>query len=303
MIEIDILERLTTSCLIDGSPCDGIDMVIKYLDSQSKIDAMMMDFLDASRSTAAPQGRRTGGRTGRGGGRTGEPMCRVGGRTGEQDNQGGGRCNIANGGVDKVSDFFMIIAQQLQNLLLTILAQVGNHASNTQGDDFDGKGGAIAYTRDMSGCGDHQKEDFKAWMREELCLNNKMQKLESEFWYHAMVGADHAAYTDQFHELARLVVHLVTPEKKRIERYFYGIVPQIRGMVETMELTTIQSAILKVEGLTDEAIRNGSLKKNTEKRENNGEPSRDGNVRDDNKRSRTGRAFATITNPVRKEYT
>ncbi|GJV72254.1 hypothetical protein Tco_1492249 [Tanacetum coccineum] len=36
---------------------------------------------------------------------------------------------------------------------------------------------------------------------------------------------------------------------------------------------------------------------------NNGEPSRDGNSKDDNKRSRMGRAFATITNHVRKEYT
>ncbi|GKE17710.1 putative reverse transcriptase domain-containing protein [Tanacetum coccineum] len=54
--------------------------------------------------------------------------------------------------------------------------------------------------------------------------------------------------------------------------------------------------------LTDEAIRNESLKKNTEKRGNGGEPSRDGNVKDDNKRSKNGRAFATITNPVRKEY-
>ncbi|GKB45855.1 hypothetical protein Tco_0896608 [Tanacetum coccineum] len=61
--------------------------------------------------------------------------------------------------------------------------------------------------------------------------------------------------------------------------------------------------ILKAGVLTDEAIRNGALKKNTEKRGNSGEPSRDGNVRDDNKRSRTGRAFATTTNPVRKEYT
>ncbi|GKD26315.1 hypothetical protein Tco_1232529, partial [Tanacetum coccineum] len=64
----------------------------------------------------------------------------------------------------------------------------------------------------------------------------------------------------------------------------------------------ILSAILKARMLTDEAIRNGALKKNNEKRGNNGESGRDGNVRDDNKRSRTGRAFATITNPVRKEY-
>nr|GFA30057.1 putative reverse transcriptase domain-containing protein [Tanacetum cinerariifolium] len=36
---------------------------------------------------------------------------------------------------------------------------------------------------------------------------------------------------------------------------------------------------------------------------NNKEPSRDGNVKDDNNKSRTGKAFATITNTVRKEYT
>nr|GEY10778.1 hypothetical protein [Tanacetum cinerariifolium] len=55
--------------------------------------------------------------------------------------------------------------------------------------------------------------------------------------------------------------------------------------------------------LTDEAIRNEALKKITEKRWNNGEPSRDGRDRDDNKRPKTERAFAIITNPDRKEYT
>ncbi|GJX85975.1 hypothetical protein Tco_0336749 [Tanacetum coccineum] len=39
-------------------------------------------------------------------------------------------------------------------------------------------------------------EDFKALMREELCPNNEMQKLETEFWCHAMVGAGYVAYTD-----------------------------------------------------------------------------------------------------------
>nr|GEZ03539.1 hypothetical protein [Tanacetum cinerariifolium] len=32
--------------LIDGSPCGAIDMVIKDLDLETKIDAMMMDFLE-----------------------------------------------------------------------------------------------------------------------------------------------------------------------------------------------------------------------------------------------------------------
>ncbi|GJZ40727.1 putative reverse transcriptase domain-containing protein [Tanacetum coccineum] len=53
----------------------------------------------------------------------------------------------------------------------------------------------------------------------------------------------------------------------------------------------------------DEAIRNGSLKKNTEKRGNGGEHSRDRNTKDDKKRTRTTNAFATTANPVRREYT
>nr|GEU58095.1 hypothetical protein [Tanacetum cinerariifolium] len=52
--------------------------------------------------------------------------------------------------------------------------------------------------------------------------------------------------------------------------------------------------------LTDEAVRNGSIKK-VEKRGNVGEPSKDTNGRDDNKRTRTGNAFASTANPVGRE--
>ncbi|GJZ53052.1 hypothetical protein Tco_0607937 [Tanacetum coccineum] len=179
--------------------------------------------------------------------------------------------------------------------------------------EYDRKGGVIVYTcwiekmelvQDMSGCGENQKvkyntgsligmaltrwnslvqtrgreaadgitwKDFKTLAREELCPNNEMQKLETKFG--------------------------VTPW------YIYGLAPPIRAMVAATEPTTIQSVILKAGMLTVEAIRNGALKKISEKRGNNGEPSRDGNARDDNKRSRMGRAFAITTNPVRKEYT
>ncbi|GKD72049.1 putative reverse transcriptase domain-containing protein, partial [Tanacetum coccineum] len=65
----------------------------------------------------------------------------------------------------------------------------------------------------------------------------------------------------------------------------------------------IQKAVQKAGTLTDQAIRNGSLKKNPKKRGNSREPSRDRNVKDDNKRTRTGNAFATTANPVRREYT
>ncbi|GKD29473.1 reverse transcriptase domain-containing protein, partial [Tanacetum coccineum] len=193
----------------------------------------------------------------------------------------------------------------------------------------------IESVQDMSSCGDNQKvkytagsfvgkaltwsnsrirtlgrevavsmswDNFKVLMREEFCPSNEMQKLETELWNHAMVGAGHAAYTDRFHELARLVPHLVTPENRRIERYVYGLAPQIRGMVAAIEPSTIRKAVQNVGTLTDEALRNGSIKKNPEKRGNRGEPSKDRNGRDNNKRTRTGNAFATTANPVRREY-
>ncbi|GJU14421.1 reverse transcriptase domain-containing protein [Tanacetum coccineum] len=75
---------------------------------------------------------------------------------------------------------------------------------------------------DISGCESQAEDvriamamtwnDFKALMVEEFCPSNEMEKLENEFWNHKMVGANHAAYTDRFHELAKLVPHLVTPE-------------------------------------------------------------------------------------------
>ncbi|GJV19880.1 putative reverse transcriptase domain-containing protein [Tanacetum coccineum] len=53
--------------------------------------------------------------------------------------------------------------------------------------------------------------------REEFCPSNEMERLENEFWNHKKVGANHAAYTDRFHELAKLVPHLVTPESAHIK--------------------------------------------------------------------------------------
>ncbi|GJU01666.1 putative reverse transcriptase domain-containing protein [Tanacetum coccineum] len=116
-----------------------------------------------------------------------------------------------------------------------------------------------------------------------------------------MVVAGHVTYTDRFHELARLVPYLVTPKNKRIERYIYGLAPQIQGMMAATEPTTIRKVVQMAGILTDEANRNGSLKMNLEKRGNRGEPSKDRNGRDDNKRTRTRNAFATTTNPVRRE--
>nr|GEX98228.1 hypothetical protein [Tanacetum cinerariifolium] len=120
--------------------------------------------------------------------------------------------------------------------------------------------------------------DFKFMMIQEFYPSHEMQKLESKLWNHAMAGASHAAYTDRFHEMARL----------------------IHGMVATTEPKTIQKVVQISGALTYQAIRNGSIRK-VEKRGNVREPSKDRNGRDDNKRTRTVNAFATTINLVGRE--
>ncbi|GKB12001.1 hypothetical protein Tco_0845924, partial [Tanacetum coccineum] len=68
------------------------------------------------------------GRNGQGSGR-GSQGGGQNGQESDQGSQGSSRGNRANGG-GGVPDFATIIAQQLQNLLPTILAQVGNHVNN-----------------------------------------------------------------------------------------------------------------------------------------------------------------------------
>nr|GEY70664.1 reverse transcriptase domain-containing protein [Tanacetum cinerariifolium] len=108
--------------------------------------------------------------------------------------------------------------------------------------------------------------DFKALLVEEFCPSNKIEKLEYEFWNHKMVGANHVGYIVRFHELAKLVSHLVTPESSRIERYIAGLAPGIRRMLRETQPTTIQSAILRAGILTDEAVSCGTLTKGNEKK-------------------------------------
>ncbi|GJV62767.1 hypothetical protein Tco_1473595, partial [Tanacetum coccineum] len=199
-----------------------------------------------------------------------------GGETGVQIGRGGrgrrpreegvnGNVEGANGGAP---DFSMIIAQQLQNLLPAMLAQVSN-----QGNVGNQNGNVV---------NENIQENVVTVVNENVqeiggMCSHEMQKLESELWNHAMVGGCHAAYTDRYSELARL-----------------GLT------VATMEPKTIQKTVQISGALIDEAVRNGSIKK-VEKRENVGETSKDKNGRDENKRTRTGNVFATTVNPVGRE--
>nr|GEX86019.1 reverse transcriptase domain-containing protein [Tanacetum cinerariifolium] len=169
----------------------------------------------AGRASAAPRGGRTGGQTGREGGR-------IRGR-------------------------FLVIWEMVGLMVkatkVAIEEMIGTRTEMQSMTTFK------IHTRSREDAVSMSWEDFKTLTREEFYPSNEMQKLETELWNHAMVGVGHAAYTDRFHELARLVPHLITPTNKRIER-------------------------------------NVSIKKNHKKRGNGREPSKDRNGRDDNKRTR-----------------
>nr|GEX06867.1 reverse transcriptase domain-containing protein [Tanacetum cinerariifolium] len=156
----------------------------------------------------------------------------------------------------------VMVGLMVKNLLPTILAQVGNQGNN-QGDDKNQNRNVV-------------NDNIKGNVSHVIMNNDRGGCSYKEFLACNPKECDGKG------------------ENKRIERYVYGLSPQIRGMVATTEPTTIQKVVQIAGTLTDEANNNGSIKKN---------PKRRGNGRDDNKRTRTGNAFATTTNPVRRENT
>ncbi|GJY81742.1 reverse transcriptase domain-containing protein, partial [Tanacetum coccineum] len=133
-----------------------------------------------------------------------------------------------------------------------------------------------------------------------FCLSNEIEKLEGEFWNHSMVGANHAGYTDRFHELAKLVPHLVTPKAKRITRYINGLPSYIRGMLRATQPATIQSDILTAGILTEEAFRSGTLAKSYEKRKERDEASKSESVGKDKNKAKGGRGIVAAVPPRRE---
>nr|GEW87942.1 hypothetical protein [Tanacetum cinerariifolium] len=188
----------------------------------------------------------------------------------------------------------VMIGLMVKNIFPTIVAQVGNqgrgqgNGRNQNGDavndNIRGDVRNIIENNDRRGCTytefltcnpkeydgkvcaivyTHWIKKIKSVQDMSGCRDNPKVKYTASLFV-GKVG--HAAYTDRFYMFARLVPHLVTPENKRIER-------------------------------------NGSIKNNHEKRGNGREPNNNKNMRDDNKSTRTGNAFAITTNPVKRENT
>ncbi|GKB54574.1 putative reverse transcriptase domain-containing protein [Tanacetum coccineum] len=264
---------------------------------QSQIMPLRMKTRSAGRPAAASRGGGTGGRTSRGGGRTGSRYGDQGnGRNDSQGGQVGGQGSEVNDGVDGVPDFSTIIAQLWQNLLPTIVAQVGDQGrgqgngrnqnddavnDNIRGDvgrgctykvflacnpkEYDGKGGAVVYTcwiekmesvQDMSGCGDNQKVKYTAGSFVGMSWDNFKVLMREEF--------------------------CPSNETQKLEIKLWN-----HAMVGAGH-TTYTDRFYKLARLVPHLVtpENRRIERS---------------VRDDNKR--TGNAYATTTNPVRKENT
>ncbi|KAJ9547511.1 hypothetical protein OSB04_020054 [Centaurea solstitialis] len=108
-------------------------------------------------------------------------------------------------------------------------------------------------------------EDFKKMLKEEFCPRSEIQKLEAELWHHEMKGSDITTYTTRFHELAKLVPHLVTPEQNRVDRYVLGLSPEIRGGVTAADPKTLQEAVNLANRFTNNAVRSGAFSSSSAK--------------------------------------
>ncbi|GJS74445.1 reverse transcriptase domain-containing protein [Tanacetum coccineum] len=241
-------------CLFDLAACHLVEIMSPRMMTRS-----------VGLATATPRGGRTGGRTGRGGGRTRGRSGDLGnGGIDGQGGQVGGQGAEVNDNVDEVPDFSTIIAQQLYNLLPTILAQVGNQGRN-QGNGRNQNGDAV-------------NDNIRGNVR------NVIENNEGK-------GCTYKEFLD----MSRC------KDSQKV-KYTAGslLVRLLRG--GTLRSTHEVEKPLLAGTLTNEAVSNGSLKKNPKKRRNRGESSRDRNVKYENKRTRTGNAFATATNSVRREY-
>nr|GEZ78281.1 putative reverse transcriptase domain-containing protein [Tanacetum cinerariifolium] len=117
-------------------------------------------------------------------------------------------------------------------------------------------------------------------------------------WNHKMVRSDIDGYTARFHELARLVPHMVTPESQCVNRYIWRLASEIKAHVTSSKPATIQGAVGMANRLATDGIKDGIFKKkeNVGNKKRSNDQNRNRGKDDRNKRQRTGSNFA-MTNP------
>ena len=97
-------------------------------------------------------------------------------------------------------------------------------------------------------------ENLKQMLMQEYCPRGEVQKIEQELWSLTMVGSNITTYTNRFSDLEILCPEMVALESKKIERYIWGLSPQIRGNVLASKPVTFDSAKQLAQALFDHGV-------------------------------------------------
>ncbi|GKD93605.1 putative reverse transcriptase domain-containing protein [Tanacetum coccineum] len=77
-----------------------------------------------------------------------------------------------------------------------------------------------------------------------------------------MLGKEVDKYIARFHELAKMVPHMVSTEEKRIDLYIWGLIPEIGMNVTSSNLTSLQAAVGLAYCLTNNVVKSEEAMQN-----------------------------------------
>ncbi|KAI3750829.1 hypothetical protein L2E82_21683 [Cichorium intybus] len=86
-------------------------------------------------------------------------------------------------------------------------------------------------------------EQFKIKFNEEYCSEVAIKKLEDEFLHMEQGSQSVQEYTLSFLEKARFAEHHVNTEKRKIDKYVWGLTTRIREIVQPLKLSTFRQVV------------------------------------------------------------
>nr|XP_043639176.1 uncharacterized protein LOC122610247 [Erigeron canadensis] len=141
-------------------------------------------------------------------------------------------------------------------------------------------------------------EELQKMMRAEFCTKDALQELEQEFWDLKMEGLEIEKYILRFNELARLVPHLASTEEKKIDRFIWGLIPEIRQDLTSKGPKTMSRATVLAKTLTKDIIRSGGLTENVEKGKRKAEEVVEKKVEPPSKKGKILKNYAVTEQPT-----
>ncbi|GKE65766.1 putative reverse transcriptase domain-containing protein, partial [Tanacetum coccineum] len=123
---------------------------------------------------------------------------------------------------------------------------------NCKPHPFNGTEGVVVLSRwfekmeslfEISKCAEEDKVKFVACALEGCALTWWNGNIKQELWTLTLKGGDIEGYNNRFHELALMCPDLVTPERKKIERYVRGLPKRVKENVTSSKPANRHEAI------------------------------------------------------------